>query len=182
MNLYNDFSTSVKKAFDEIDSEWERYNGIVICGTHAPKNWEAQVDVLQEARCNNVPTLGICFGMQLMAVEYARNVLGVTNAVSAEFTTEHDGRGKRVIKKLRELNVGLKNGESYWNNYEVDTDYFKKKPRVDVSKDIFLLKAHPHYVGVQYHPEYQSSKDKPHPILIHFLEVCKNGNAVWHQV
>ena len=40
MEIYNSFQTSVKKALDEIDSDWPKYKGLIICGTHSPKNVE----------------------------------------------------------------------------------------------------------------------------------------------
>lgn len=163
MELYNDFNTSVEKALDEITPHWREYNGILICGTHSPQNWQEQIEALRVARETGLPTLGICFGFQLMAIEYARNVLGIKDATSQEL----EDTGTFVVYKLSELNVGLKDGESYWNNYTVDGGIAQKM------KDI----KHPHYVGVQYHPEYQSSKEKPHPILVNFISACKNGSV-----
>ena len=166
MELLNDFNTSVRKAFDEIDPNWESYDGLVICGTHAPVGWEAQIEKLKDARLNGRATLGICFGLQLMAIEYARNILGKEKATSEELEEE----GDFVVRKLPELRVGLHNGESYWNNYGL-------LPGLEytMSRDIFSSK--PFYEGVQYHPEYQSSKENPHIILKTFLEICKTGNV-----
>ena len=59
MNLLNDFSTSVKKALDEIDPQWEKYEGLIICGTHTPKDWETQIGFIRMARESNIPFLGI---------------------------------------------------------------------------------------------------------------------------
>ena len=62
-----------------------------------------------------------------------------------------------MIKKRQGLKVGLYNGESYWNNYEVVIDW-------DKPENFFTTQAH---------PEYQSSIDRPHPLLIQFLNFCK---------
>lgn len=153
MFILNNFSTSVRKAFDEIDKKWSNYDGLVICGTHNPHNTEELIDLIRQAREDGIPFLGICFGHQLCAIEYARNVLGVKDATSEEF-----GIGTYVVKKLPKLKVGLHNGESYWNNYEVIIDFDKP----------------PHFFTAQYHPEYQSSKDKPHPLLVSFLNYARN--------
>lgn len=152
MILFNDFNTTMEKALTEIDPNWREYEGIVICGTHSPQNPEQQIEEIRNARENGIPLLGICFGYQLAAIEYARNILGVKDATSEEF-----GKGTLVVRKRPELKVGLHEGESWWSNYEVVI-------RVDFPRNFFC---------VPFHPEYQSSKEKPHPVLISFLEYAK---------
>lgn len=159
MNILNDFSTSVRKALEEIDPNYESYDGLVICGTHAPHDVDKMLDSIEIARVHEIPLLGICFGHQLAAIEYARNVLGITDATSEEF-----GKGTFVVVALPELKVGLGvDGESYWHRYVVHPGLLEEweKPK--------------HFLTCQYHPEYQSSKDRPHPLLVKFLELCRNG-------
>lgn len=152
MEILNDFNTSVRKALEEIDPNYESYNGLVICGTHSPHDVEMMIDKIQIAREVGRPFLGICFGHQLAAIEYARNVMGIKDATSEEF-----GKGTFVVKRTGELKVGLHGGETYWNNYEV-----------------IIETKHPKYfVTAQFHPEYQSSKFSPHPMLVDFIEKCK---------
>ncbi len=158
MKIVNDFSTSVQKALDEIDPNWRGYEGLIVCGTHSPKDWEVQLSYIKMAREMNFPFLGICFGHQLAAIEYARNCLGISNAMSEEFRFH----GTFVVKKRQEgLKVGLHDGESYWNNYEVSEGLTKQwiKP--------------PNFFTTQAHPEYQSSIDKPHKLLVDFLSYAK---------
>ncbi|KKM72329.1 hypothetical protein LCGC14_1421690 [marine sediment metagenome] len=166
MIILNDFSTSVRKAFTEIDSDWEDYQGLVVCGTHSPHFLDipGQIDMLKGFRESGRPALGICFGLQLMAIECAKNVYGDKIATSEEL----DDRGSFIVVKLPKLHIGLFDGESYWNNYEVIPEFIEMMKR-----DIFTDK----YFGVQFHPEYQSSKLSPHPVLKQFLEVCKTGNV-----
>lgn len=160
MEIYNSFQTSVKKALDEIDVNWPKYRGLIICGTHSPKDWNKQVDIIKKVREDGLPFLGICFGHQLAAIEFARNVLGIKDATSEEFGE----KGELIVKKLPELNVGLNihDGESYWNNYKV----------VDGFDSIWKKKEN--FITCQYHPEYQSSKDNPHPLLVKFLKYAKS--------
>ena len=166
MELRFDYTTSVRKALDEIDRNWRDYDGLIVCGTHSPDLFKAEktINELREARERGKPTLGICFGYQLMAIEFARNVLSISGATSEEFGYGDDF----VVKKLPELKVGLHDGESYWNDYEVDSSIV-----MQMDKDLFNDK----YYGVQYHPEYQSSKEKPHKVLVNFLETCKKYSA-----
>lgn len=160
MEILNPFDTSIKKAIEEIDPLWPKYDGLLIAGTHAPADIEKQIWKLHEARLAGLPTLGICFGHQLMAIEYARYVLGHISATSEEFGED----GENVVYKLPQLNVGLHKGESWWNNYAVLPGLEER-----MVKELYK----PSYFGVQYHPEYQSSKSSPHPVLVTFLNEAK---------
>lgn len=159
MRVLSEFDTSVRKALSEIDKDWEKYPGLIICGTHSPKNVEEQIQAIKETREKGLPFLGICHGHQLAAVEYARNVLGIQDACSEEW-----GNGTFVVIKLNELKVGLFGGESYWNHYEV--------------KDGFddLWEKKDNFISCQYHPEYQSSEERPHLLLKSFIEYAKSVN------
>ena len=163
MQILNDFNTTVEKAFDEIDPRWREYDGLIVCGTHTPHDTELMIGRIKDARVSGRPFLGICAGHQLAAIEYARNVLGIKDATSEEF-----GSGTFVVKKLHKLKVGIIDGESYWNNYEVAID-------VNHPENFFTTQAH---------PEYTSTRDRPHPLLVSFLNYCKcpNGNAGTRQV
>lgn len=161
MQILNDFNTTVRKALSEIDPDWGKYQGLIICGTHSPEKLDPdqQIGFIRMAREHNMPFLGICFGHQLAAIEYARNVLGIKDATSEEW-----GEGTFVVRKRAEgLKVGVHDGETFWNNFEVDyslvPDFESQKPT--------------NFITCQYHPEYQSSTDKPHPLLVKFLDLCK---------
>jgi CTP synthase len=174
-----DFITSVKRSLTEIDPEWQDYGGLLVVGSHAPSNIDLKLLQLKDARENNIPTLGICLGMQLMAIEYARNEFQV------DATSEEWGGGEFVvIEKLPELRVGQKevNGrmESHWHNYALMngliTDRMSKDFEFTLSGPIveeMRHKKHPFYVGVQYHPEYGSVKGNFHPLLVEFIEACR---------
>lgn len=60
-------------------------DGIVIPGGFGPRGIEGKIAAAEFARVNKVPCLGLCLGMQVMTIEYARNVLGLVNANSTEF-------------------------------------------------------------------------------------------------
>lgn len=155
MIVLNDYDTSVRRALTEIDKKWESYEGLIICGTHSPEKYdiEHQINEIRKAREDGTPFLGICFGHQLCAVEYARNVREIPDACSSEW-----GKGTFVVKRLPELKVGLHGGESYWNNYEPSIKW--ENP--------------PHFFTCQYHPEYISRKGKPHWLLVNFLNYARD--------
>jgi CTP synthase (UTP-ammonia lyase) len=154
MRILNDFNTTVEKALSEIDPRWREYEGLIVCGSHTPFGTEQIIRDIREARETGLPFLGICFGHQLAWIEYCRNVLGIEKATSEEF-----GDGICVVQKRKELKVGLHEGETWWSNYECVGDEDWKKPE--------------NFFTAPFHPEYQSSKDKPHPLLINFLKYAK---------
>jgi len=174
MEIRGDFDVSVRKAFSEIDSDWENYDGLVVAGTHDPKDIENTLALIRLARETNRPFLGICWGLQLMVIEYAQNVLGIKNATSEEL-----GEGVAVIVKMPQLRVGIfpVNGrqESHWHNYKVNNEYIKqfRGYQCSFTGDILEELYFRNMVGVQYHAEYQSSRDKPHPLLVSFIDQCR---------
>ena len=153
MVILNDFSTTVRRALEEIDPNYESYDGLVVCGTHNFHDVEMMIGEIKRARENGTPALLICAGHQLGAIECARNVFHIEDATSEEF-----GKGTFVVKKRPELKVGLHEGESWWSNYAVSIDWIIPE----------------HFISVPYHPEYQSSKDRPHKLLVKFIEYAKN--------
>ena len=63
-------------------------DGILVAGGFGSRGTEGKISAIEYARVNNVPFLGICLGMQLAMMEYARNILGIENANSIEFDAE----------------------------------------------------------------------------------------------
>jgi CTP synthase len=80
--------------------ELEGYDGILVPGGFGKRGVEGMINAIRHARENQVPYFGICLGMQLMVVEYARNICGMQDADSTEFNV---GTPHRIIYKLREL-------------------------------------------------------------------------------
>ena len=89
------FANQVHVKIDFIDSETitkdnvkrvlEKYSGIVVPGGFGNRGIQGKIETIKYARENKIPFLGICLGMQMAVVEFARNVLGLTDANSSEF-------------------------------------------------------------------------------------------------
>lgn len=62
----------------------DKYQGIIVPGGFGPRGVEGKIEAIKYARINNIPYLGLCYGMQLASVEFARNVLGLTDANTTE--------------------------------------------------------------------------------------------------
>ena len=78
----------------------DRYDGILVPGGFGIRGIEGMIEAIRYARENRVPYFGICLGMQVMVIEYMRNVCGIADAHSAEFDPESKNR---AFLKLREL-------------------------------------------------------------------------------
>ncbi len=74
-----DFETDPKKV-----KELSEYDGIIVPGGFGETGIEGKINVIQYARENKIPYFGLCYGMQLAVIEYARHVAGLTGAHTAE--------------------------------------------------------------------------------------------------
>ena len=107
------FENNVKVKVDLIDSEkinkdtveekLSKYDGIVVPGGFGNRGIEGKIETIKYARENKVPFLGICLGMQMAVVEFARNVLGLKDANSAEF----DEKTKNPVIHIMEEQKGI---------------------------------------------------------------------------
>lgn len=134
------YKNNVKVKVDLVDSETineetvekklGKYRGIVVPGGFGNRGIEGKIRTVQYVREKKVPFLGICLGMQMAVVEFARNVLGLKDANSAEFseTTKNPvihimKEQKEVIQKGGTMRLGsypclLKEGTKAWEVYE----------------------------------------------------------------
>ena len=70
---------------DNVKEKLEKYNAIIVPGGFGNRGIEGMITTIKYARENDIPFLGICLGMQMTVVEFARNVLGLKDANSEEF-------------------------------------------------------------------------------------------------
>lgn len=181
----NEFTTSVERALTEIDPRWREYPGLIVAGSHAQDDFETKIEKIRNAREHRIPFLGICFGFELAVIESCRNMLGITNATSAEFGVQ----GTEVVVKLPSLRVGIMpvgdQFESHWHQYAVHPEFAVLLGKSGFETvltgtilEYMVLNGHPHFVGTQFHPEYQSTIDKPHPVLVNLVTTAKHYRIV----
>ena len=209
------FALNAKVHIDWIDSEelnesnykerLKNAGGIIVPGGFGDRGIEGMILAAKYAREEKVPYLGICLGMQISVIEFARHVAGIADACSGESAnaTEHKvidfmpGQSDEVDKggtlrlgsypcviqpgTLMERCYGEKEiKERHRHRYEFNNDYREVLTKAGlvlsgISPDGNLvetveLKDHPFFLGVQYHPEFKSRPNRPHPVFKGFVE------------
>lgn len=189
---------NLKETFDSV-------SGILIAPGFGDRGIRGKVLAAKYARENQIPLLGICLGMQVMTIEFARNVLGLEKANSMEFDTSTPDPvisimedQKNVVDKGGTMRLGawkctLKPNsalaeiygtkhisERHRHRYEFNSEYqaeFEKNGLYPTGfnpdtglVETLELKDHPFYIGVQYHPEYKSTVETPHPLFKAFIQ------------
>lgn len=182
--------------------------GIILPGGFGMRGIEGMISTCRYARKNQLPYFGICLGMQILVIEYARNVLGLKDANSREFCEKGEHcvidlmKGQKGVKKGGTMRLGkypclIKPStlmhkayssalieERHRHRYEFNNEYRKQMEEAGLiisgtSPDNLLVEAaeiapteNPFFVGVQFHPEFKSRPNKPHPLFIEFVKNC----------
>ena len=89
---------SEKLKVSEIRSKLKNISGILIPGGFGKRGTDGKIEAIKFARINKIPFLGICYGMQMAVIEFARNKLNLKKATSSEF----DKKGLPVIGLINE--------------------------------------------------------------------------------
>ena len=189
---------SAKEIIGDVD-------GVLVPGGFGDRGTEGKILAAKYARENKIPYFGICLGMQIATIEFARNVCGLEGANSTEFdkATKHPviclqeeqkgvedmGATMRLGSCESILFAGTKASDLYGNKdriherhrhrYEFNSDYQDRLQEAglvisSVSADaglveIIELPDHPFYIGAQFHPEFQSKPNFPHPLFAGFI-------------
>lgn len=192
---------------DNVSDYLEDVDGILIPGGFGNRGVEGKILAAKFARENNIPFFGICLGMQIAAIEFARNVLGYEDANSTEMVSSTTHPVVQMMLKQKDITQkggtmrlgaypcklidGTKTKEAYSENYvserhrhryefnNIFRDEFEKHGMLiaGVNKDFDLveileLRDHPWFVGVQFHPEFQSQPQKSHPLFREFVKAA----------
>ena len=89
---------SEKLKISEIKKKLKNISGILIPGGFGKRGTDGKIEAIKHARMNKIPFLGICYGMQMAIIEFARNQLNLKNATSSEF----DKKGIPIIGLINE--------------------------------------------------------------------------------
>lgn len=191
-------------------------DGVLVPGGFGTRGTEGMISAAKWARENKIPYLGVCLGLQIAVIEFARNVMGLKEANSAElkedtseplvvFMPEIDKktmggtmrlglRGTHMqpntewstIRKLYKMDEVVQ--ERHRHRYEINPEYVERieqaglpfigKDETGMRMEIFELKEHPYYVGVQYHPEYLTRPLAPSPPFLGLVAAASGPSVL----
>ncbi|MFO0757258.1 MAG: CTP synthase [Byssovorax sp.] len=212
--IHGGMNHDVRVDLEYIDSEQIEERGaesllsgldaILVPGGFGDRGTEGKIEAIRYARENKIPFFGICLGMQLAVVEFARHICGMAGANSVEFDRNAafpvidlmpDQKG--VMEKGGTMRLGaypcvlekgtlaaeaygmLSISERHRHRYEVSNRYREAMTQRGLvlsgtSPDQRLvemieLREHPYFVGCQFHPEFKSRPQAPHPLFARFV-------------
>jgi CTP synthase len=190
-----------------VDRQLKDVAGILIPGGFGVRGAEGKINAARFAREHKVPFLGLCLGMQVATIEYARNVCGIKGANSTEF----DRKTAEPVISLLEEQRGVRNKggsmrlgtwptklvpgtlakkiygrdevmERHRHRYEFNMKYRDRMTEKGFTisgtspdgtlAELIELRDHPYFLACQYHPEFQSKPNKPHPLFRGFIQAC----------
>lgn len=184
--------------------------GIIVPGGFGDRGIEGMISAARYARENNLPYLGICLGMQIAVIEFARHICGLEDANSGEFNADS---GNKVIDFLPDQNDNIDKGgslrlgaypcrikagslmnrcygrdeirERHRHRYEFNNAYRAQLATggmslCGTSPDGHIVEAvelpeKDFFIGVQFHPEFKSRPNKPHPLFLGLVSAALRG-------
>jgi CTP synthase len=192
---------------DGVDGQLKDVAGLLIPGGFGERGVEGKIKATRFARENKLPFLGLCLGMQVATIEFARNVCGIADANSTEFDQDaadpviclldeqRDVRNKGATMRLGTWPTKISAGslaeklygsrevlERHRHRYEFNMKYREQMDAKGFTisgtspdgalAELIELRDHPYFLACQYHPEFQSKPNKPHPLFKGFVQAC----------
>jgi len=182
-------------------------DAILVAPGFGERGLEGKITAIKYAREHNIPFFGICLGMQMCVVEFARDVLGMKEAASTEVnpSTPYPVINLMEDQKSTTIKGGTmrlgayecqldKNSlaykiygneiisERHRHRYEFNSDFLAQMESAGLKAtgrnpetglvEIVEIPSHPFFIGVQFHPEYKSTPEKPQPIFVAFVKAA----------
>lgn len=179
-------------------------DGILVPGGFGDRGTEGKIVATRFARENNIPFFGICLGMQLAVVEFARHVCNMAGANSSEFNPatpypvidllpeQKDIEAKGGTMRLGIYPCKLMENTLAFRAYQDEVIYERHRHRYEFNNEmrqslekcgliisgmspddrlveVVELKGHPWFVACQFHPEFKSRPNRPHPLFRDFV-------------
>jgi len=190
-----------------VDGQLKDVAGVLIPGGFGERGVEGKIRAARFAREHKVPYLGLCLGMQVATIEFARNVCGLEKANSTEFDEhaadpviclldeQREVRSKGASMRLGTWPTKISQGtlakkiygdgevlERHRHRYEFNMKYRERMNEKGFTisgtspdgslAELIELRDHPYFLACQYHPEFQSKPNKPHPLFKGFIQAC----------
>jgi CTP synthase len=217
--IANDCGVEIEKIdAEEVEKEGaekilQGLGGVLVPGGFGERGIEGKIHVARYAREKGLPYFGLCLGMQIATIEFARHVLGLKGAHSTEFDLESPNpvialldEQKRITKKGGTMRLGsqpcqLTVGSRAAHHYGAFLIHERHRHRYEFNNafrklfeaagfvfsgtspdgnlvEIIELPEHPFFLACQFHPEFQSKPNKPHPLFKAFIAA---SHAYAHQ-
>jgi CTP synthase len=192
---------------DDLQQRLGQLDAIVVPGGFGSRGVEGKIRAAKYARENNIPYLGLCLGLQVLIIEFARHVAALEDAHSAEFDkmTDHplidlmtDQKGLDRLGGTMRLGLypcQLEEGtlarelygrevieERHRHRYEFNNAYkdtlqehgltFSGNSPDGKLVEIVEIKDHPYMIGTQFHPEFLSRPNRPHPLFLGLIKAA----------
>jgi CTP synthase len=183
-------------------------DGILVPGGFGDRGTEGKILAVQYARESRIPYFGICLGMQIATIEFARNVCKLPKANSTEFDKETpypvislQEEQKGIEDKGATMRLGSQESilfagtlasdlydgastihERHRHRYEFNSEFLDRLQEsglvvsavseVEGLVEIIEIPDHPFFIAVQFHPEFQSKPNRPHPLFKGFIQAA----------
>ena len=182
-------------------------DAILVAPGFGERGVDGKIMAVTYARENKIPFLGICLGMQIAVIEFARNVLGFQAANSTEFdpdTTHPVIDLMETQKQVEQMGGTMRLGayecmikrntlahaayqktriserhrhrwefnNSFRDEYEAHGMKMVGENPDNELIEMVELQDHPFFMGVQFHPEYKSTVENPHPLFLAFINAA----------
>jgi CTP synthase len=207
LNVIIDWIHSEDVTAENTDRIFKDVDGILVAPGFGERGVEGKIQSVKYAREQKIPFYGICLGMQIAVIEFARNVLKLSEANSTEFNAKTPDPVINMMeeqKRVKQLGGTMRLGgyecmlkrnsqvhksyqktrvtERHRHRYEFNSEYakkFEKKGMIMTGMnpdtelvEIIELRDHPYFVGTQFHPEYQTTVESPHPLFLSFINAA----------
>lgn len=194
---------------ESVEDTFKDVNGILVAPGFGERGIDGKLEAVRYARENDIPFFGICLGMQMSVIEFARNVIGWKDAHSAEMNPESKHpvidlmeeqkkitnmggtmrlgacsctleRESKVFEIYGEVEISERHRHRYEFNSNFKTDFEKlgmKATGINPTTGLVEIVEIPElswFVGVQFHPEYKSTVERPHPLFVSFVQAALN--------
>jgi len=201
-------SEDLEKDEENIDKLLQSAQGIVVPGGFGYRGIEGMAKAARYAREHEVPYLGLCLGMQVMVIDYARYVFDSNEPNSTEFypqtpypvidllPEQREVREKGGTMRLGTYPCYLVEGTHAAAAYKQPVVYERHRHRFEFNNDfrytleeagliasglspdgrlveIVELRDHPWMLATQFHPEFKSRPNRPHPLFGEFIRAAK---------
>ena len=201
---------TIQSEFVDASNVEEKIGGmdaVLVAPGFGERGLEGKIVAIKYAREHNVPFFGICLGMHMCVVEFARDVLGLKEAASAEVNPSTpypvidlmEDQKSTTIKggtmrlgayecQLDRDSLAYKIygteiiSERHRHRYEFNGDFLERMEEGGLKAtgrnpetglvEIVEIPTHPFFIGVQFHPEYKSTPEKPQPIFVAFVKAA----------